>query len=338
MSVQEDVLDLIFGRWRSQTLHAGTKLGVFECINKEPKLATEIAAELALDPALAYRLMRALGALGLLREDAARKFSITETGALLRADHPQSLRAMTLLEEGPEHYALWTHLTDMVRDGKQNAFVREYGHMAFDHAAADADYGARFNDAMSSYSNVQTALVLEALGMRGLPKSAHLCDIAGGHGHLLCHLLAENQGFTGSVIDLPNVIDDTGKLWADKLGVADRCTYVGGDMFESVLAADIYFMKLILHDWNDDECVQILENAYRASDDNARVIIVEHLITDPETPHFSKFFDIHMMCWGTGRERSSGEYAELLSRAGWQHIETWYPESRLMGLVEGAKV
>ena len=56
MSVQEDVLDLIFGRWRSQTLHAGTKLGVFECVNKEPKLATEIAAELALDPALAYRL------------------------------------------------------------------------------------------------------------------------------------------------------------------------------------------------------------------------------------------------------------------------------------------
>lgn len=337
MTAQEAVLDLIFGRWRSQTLHAGVKLGVFEVVSKTPKPATEIATELDLDDALAYRLMRALGTLGLLQEDETRKFAITAVGALLCADHPESLRAMTLLEEGPEHYALWTHLTDMVRDGEQNAFVREYGHMAFDHTAAAPDYGARFNDAMSSYSRVQTALVLDALKTRGMPNSSHLCDIGGGHGHLLCHILAENQGPTGTVFDLPNVIDDEERLWAAKLDLTERCAFVGGDMFESIPSADIYFMKLILHDWNDDECVRILENIHRASDENARVIIVEHLITDPDTPHFSKLFDIHMMCWGTGRERSPDEYAKLLARAGWQHIGTWYPESRLMGLVEGAK-
>ena len=210
MSQQDDVLDLIFGRWRSQILHAGTKLGIFEYVGDEPRSSEAIAADLDLDSALAYRLMRALAALGLLQEGNDRAFSITESGALLQAEHPQSLRAMTLLEEGPEHYALWTHLTDMVRDGKQNAFVREYGHMAFDHAAADVDYGSRFNAAMSSYSNVQTALVLEALTKRGLPASARLCDIAGGHGHMLCHLLVENPEFTGCVIDLPNVVDDVG--------------------------------------------------------------------------------------------------------------------------------
>ncbi len=337
MPVQEEVFDLIFGRWRSQVLHAGTKLDVFECVGEAPRPAADIAAELSLDAALAYRLLRALGALGLLREDAARNFSITEGGTLLRKDHPQSLRSMTLLEEGPEHCALWNHLTDMVRDGEQNAFVREYGHMAFDHAAADSDYGIRFNNAMSSYSNVQSALVIEALEKRGLPETARLCDIAGGQGHLMSSLLAANEGFTGCVVDLPSVIENRENLVADRLGVADRCTYIGGDMFESVPAADLYFMKLILHDWNDDECVQILENIHQASDGDARVFIVEHLITGPDTPHFSKFFDIHMMCWGTGRERSSDEYAELLSRAGWRHAETWYPQSRLMGLVEGAK-
>ncbi len=337
MPAQDDVMDLIFGRWRSQTLHAGTKLGVFEAVGAEAKLAGDIARELALDPALSYRLMRALGALGLLQEEAGRRFSITEAGRLMRKDHPQSLRALTLLEEGPEHYALWNHLPEMVRDGKQNAFVREYGRMAFDHAAADGDYGGRFNEAMSSYSNVQSALVIEALATRGLPAGGHLCDIAGGYGHLMSSLLSAHEACTGSVIDLPEVVSDGDKLLAGSFGVAERCNYVGGDMFQSVPAADIYFLKLILHDWDDDECVQILESAHRASDDAARIFIVEHLITDPETPHFSKFFDIHMMCWGTGRERSSDEYAELLSRAGWSHVETWYPESRLMGLVEGAK-
>ena len=338
MTTQDMIVDLIFGRWRSQTLHAGVKLGIFDVVGETPRPSSEIAGELGLDPALTYRLMRALGALGLLQENETRKFAVTEAGTFLRANHPQSLRAMTLLEEGPEHYALWKHLTDMVRDGKQNAFVREYGHMAFDHAASDADYGARFNDAMSSYSNIQTALVLEALGKRGIPNNAHLCDIAGGHGHLLCHILAEYPGLTGVVFDLPSVVADDEQLWSTKLGLADRCTFIGGDMFDSVPAADIYFMKLILHDWNDDECVQILENIHGASGDDASVFIVEHLITDPATPHFSKLFDIHMMCWGTGRERSAGEYAQLLERAGWRHIETWYPESRLMGLVEGAKM
>ena len=337
MTEQESVLDLIFGRWRSQTLHAGVKLGIFEVVGETPKPATEIAAELDLDAALAYRLIRALGALGLLQENETRKFALTEAGALLRGDHPESLRAMTLLEEGPEHYALWKHLTDMVRDGEQNAFVREYGHMAFDHTTADPDYGARFNDAMSSYSRVQTALVLEALKTRDMPISGHLCDIGGGHGHLLCHILTENQGLTGTVFDLPSVIGDDERLWTAKLDLTERCAFVGGDMFESVPLADIYFMKLILHDWNDDECVRILENIHRVSDETARVIIVEHLITGPDTPHFSILFDIHMMCWGTGRERSSDEYAKLLARAGWRHIGTWYPESRLMGLVEGAK-
>jgi len=337
MNAPDQVIDLIFGRWRSQVLHAGTRLDVFECVGDAPKASDDITGELRLDAALGYRLLRALAALGLLAEDAERNFTITEAGALLGKDHPQSLRAMTLLEEGPEHYALWTHLADMVRDGEQNAFVREYGRMAFDHAAVDDDYNARFNDAMSSYSNVQTALVIEALGERGLPDSAHLCDIAGGQGHLMSHLLQSNPGYTGCVVDLPVVVENPENLWAGRIGVADRMDYIGGDMFAHVPAADMYFLKLILHDWNDDECVAILENVLRDSNDGARVFIVEHLITDHATPHFSKFFDIHMMCWGTGRERSSDEYAALLERAGWRHAETWYPDSRMMGLVEGAK-
>ena len=43
--------------------------------------------------------------------------------------------------------------------------------------------------------------------------------------------------------------------------LADRCVYVEGDMFKGIPSADVYLMKHILHDWNDDECVQVLRNA-----------------------------------------------------------------------------
>lgn len=337
IATQDKVLDLIFGRWRSQLLYAGVRLGVFEALREQTKDAATIARELKLDAELGYRLLRALGALELLREEKGRKFSLTEAGRYLLADHPQTLRGVTLLEEGPEHYALWKHLPAMIRDGRQNAFVREFGRMAFEQAAMDAGYAEVFDEAMSSYSASQTALALQALEAYDFSGVSHLCDVGGGHGHLICGFLARYPHLRGSVLERPEVIADQSRLWAGKLGLSDRCEYVPGDMFEAVPSADAYVMKLILHDWNDDECVQILRTLHRCATDQGRVFIVEHLVTEPDVPHFAKLFDIHMMCWGTGRERTEAEYAALLERAGWKYRQTWYPPSGMMGIVEGVR-
>jgi len=338
MSSQEKVLDLIFGRWRSQILYAGVKLGIFDAVRTGSKKAAQLANELNLDPALTYRLLRALGSLELLREDKDRTFSLTETGELLRSDHPQTLRGVTLLEEGPEHYALWKHLPAMVCDGKQNAFVREFGCMAFDHAVQDAGYAEVFDNAMSSYSSAQAEWVLDALRTYDFSKITHLCDVGGGHGYMLCRLLANYPHLQGAVLERMEVIADSAPLWASKLGVSDRCRYLAGDMFKFAPSADAYMMKLILHDWNDDECVRILQNQHEAASPGGRVFIVEHVIPGPETSHFAKLFDIHMMCWGTGRERTQEEYAALLEKAGWKYVATWFPPSHAMGVVEGAKL
>jgi ubiquinone/menaquinone biosynthesis C-methylase UbiE len=335
---QPKVLDLIFGRWRSQILYAGVKLGVFDALRNGPNKATAIAHELGLEPHLTYRLLRALGSLDLLSEDTEQTFSLTEAGELLRADHPQTLRGVTLLEEGPEHYALWKHLAAMIRDGTQNAFVREFGRMAFDHAVHDPRYAEVFDGAMSSYSSAQTDWVLEALESYDFAKITHLCDVGGGHGYMLCRFLEKHPHLRGTVLERAEVISDSTRLWAREKGMSNRCEYVAGDMFDAVPTADAYIMKLILHDWNDDECVQILQNQYREARPGGRVFIVEHVIPDPGTAHFSKLFDIHMMCWGTGRERTQEEYASLLERAGWKYLGTWFPSCRAMGVVEGAKV
>lgn len=334
---QGKVLDLIFGRWRSQILYAGVKLGVFDTLQDETKDAATIAQELALNANLCYRLLRALGSLDLLREEDGRRFSITEAGRYLLSDHPQTLRGVTLLEEGPEHYALWKHLPNMIRDGVQNAFVREFGRMAFEHAIVDPSYARVFDEAMSSYSSSQTTWALQALQEYDFSNVSHLCDVAGGHGHLLCGFLAKYPHLRGTVLERPEVIADPARLWATRLGLSERCEYVPGNMFEEVPPADTYMMKLILHDWNDEECVQILRSIHRSAAENGRVFIIEHLITEPAVPHFAKLFDIHMMCWGTGRERTPAEYAALLKRSGWAFRQTWYPPSRMMGIVEGAR-
>jgi hypothetical protein len=121
------------------------------------------------------------------------------------------------------------------------------------------------------------------------------------------------------------------------MGVEDRCAYVAGDMFNDVPAADAYIMKMILHDWSDDECIKILSIIYRRVSNGGTVFIAEHMVPGPENPHFSKLFDIHMMCVASGRERTAEEYTDLLKRAGWKHTKTLHSHSGLMGVAEGNK-
>jgi hypothetical protein len=116
--------------------------------------------------------------MGFLNEDVNRSgFSITPQGELLRKDHPQTLRGVTLLEEGPEHYAIWKHLRAIIKDGKQNAFVREFGCNIFEHRDRNPDYAQVFNQAMSSYSSSQTTWALEAFDGYDFSNISHICDI-----------------------------------------------------------------------------------------------------------------------------------------------------------------
>jgi hypothetical protein len=76
---------------------------------------------------------------------------------------------------------------------------------------------------------------------------------------------------------------------------------------------------------------------HRAAPQHGRVWIIEQVVPGPDTPHFSKLFDIHMLIMLTGRERTIEEYAALLEGAGWQYRQTWYPDSKMLGVVEGVK-
>src|SRR5262249_49682441 len=126
-------------------------------------------------------------------------------------------------------------------------------------------------------------------------------------------------------------------LWADKLGVGDRCTYVAGDMFRAVPPADAYLLKRILHNWNDAECRQILATLHRAAPVQGRVFLIEENVPRPDHPPLYKSFDLQMLILLTGRERTLEEYTRLLAGAGWTYRQALYPASKQLGVVEAVK-
>jgi hypothetical protein len=320
------VNDLIFGRWKSRVLYAGVSLGIFDALRDGPRSSPELCQSLRLDARNGYRLLRALASIGLLSEGPGEQdgavFSLSALGECLCSGHPSNLRDVSLLQDGPEHTAIWKHLPAMVREGWQNAFRHEYGATAFEYADGHPEYSRIFDAAMASYSAQQAAAAVDALRDFDFSGVETVCDIGGGRGTLLATLLAAHSRLRGVVLERPAVIAQARPSEQSGTG-AGGWSYQAGDMFqqEQVPAADLYLLKLILHDWDDEQCVRILANARQAALSSgrgrARLLILEFVITPPDVAHFSKLYDIHMMCWGQGRERSAAQYEHLLRRAGW---------------------
>lgn len=172
----ETLLDHLTGHWGGQTIYAGVKLGVIETLADQSRSAKAVAETLDLDPENTYRLLRALGSLGVVEERPDGIFELSEMGEMLTQDHPQSLRSFFLLEEEFE-FPAWTHLPELIRSGKKSGFKEEYGHSPYEHVNVDPVYAEVFDQAMTTASKLETAAVLEVLGSDAFAGISHLCDV-----------------------------------------------------------------------------------------------------------------------------------------------------------------
>lgn len=333
-AAMSEAQDLVRGLWSGRLLNAAAQVGLFDQLDDEPTAAETLADELRLDPDKSYRLLRALAHHGVVAEDNERQFALTTVGELFQHNHPHSHQEEILFLHSREWVSAMFHLPDIIREGEPNGFVREYGCGVFEYMADNPEFAELFNNFMTAASRSQTDAVLDALEAYDFSRFSHVCDVGGGHGHLLCHVLEAHSHLEGTVLDLPGVVAEESQHWAHKLGVEDRCTYVGGDMFDEVPSADAYFLKWILHDWSDEECVRILSTIRDAAPSNSRLFIVEAIVPGPETPHFAKRLDSTMMVHLGGRERTEVEYESLLNSAGWDPVERWEPDEFPMSVLE----
>ncbi|KAI3762208.1 hypothetical protein L1987_52633 [Smallanthus sonchifolius] len=96
--------------------------------------------------------------------------------------------------------------------------------------------------------------------------------------------------------------------------------HVGGDMFKEVPQGDAIFMKWILHNWSDDDCVKLLKNCYKALPVYGKVIIVEEILPFvSDTSSSTKLctqLDVKMMAFLGGKELTEDEFVALAKGAG----------------------
>ena len=100
---------------------------------------------------------------------------------------------------------------------------------------------------------------------------------------------------------------------------AGRVEVSAGDFFQSVPAGgDLYLLKFILHDWDDEHAIKILTNVRRAIDPKGRLTVIEIVLPPHNEPHLGPLIDLNMMVMTGGAERTEAGYRELLARAGFR--------------------
>ena len=313
--IEQMLLRMAQGYQVSQALYVAAKLGVADVLAAGASNVDAVAAAVGARTPELRRVVRALVAAGVFAELEDGRIALNDAAAALQVDAPARTRDV-VINFGEEMYRSFGELLHTVRTG-ETAFETVYGQPLFDyyasHPAAEASGSARMT--------ARSLPVTRELAASGLARSVStIVDIGGGTGTVVAALLEAHSGLRAVLYERPTVLP-LARVYLAAHGVADRCDIVAGDFFTSVPdGADLYLLKSVLHDWDDDRSVAILRNCRAAMKDTSRLAIVELMLPERMTADPTllpaALLDLIMLAYAGGRERTEMEFAHLLERAG----------------------
>jgi SAM-dependent methyltransferase len=302
---------MIRGYWVSQVVGTLAQLEIADHLACGPMDCSILAKRIGCDTDATFRLLRASVNVGIVLMSPDGGFGLTPLGELLRSGVPGSMRDSAVAFAAPGHWLPWGRLAEAVRRGERQA-VAALGHELFDYLAANPHEGDAFTGAMADHSKIIAKEVAQSLDTSGVN---HLVDIGGASGTIIGALLEANPVLCGTIFERADVVPRAEAALAER-GLSSRCRVVAGDFFESVPEADLYILKSIVHDWDDQQSAKILRNCTRALRPNGRVVLIERVVPERGDPGEAALSDLNMLVLLPGRERTASQYAELLCAAG----------------------
>ena len=316
----DEAYRLVQGYRVYQMLVAACELKLPDLLATGPQSVRDLATVTETHEPSLRRFLRGLAIWGLVEQLPEDRYAGTVLADSFRADRP-GFRNMTL-NLATEGYTAWGSLLYSLRSGKP-AFEHVYGKSRWAALAEDPHGSARFNAHMVELTTRVAAGFVHAYDFAGTDT---VVDVGGGNGALLAAVLNANPKLKGVLFDLP-----AGLAGADALlrsaGVADRTRLAEGSFFETVPAGgDLYMLKSIVHDWDDEHAVQILKACRRAMAPSARMVVLERMLPERidsmQRGLDAVMSDLQMMVILGGLERTTDEYGALFKSAGLRMTRT----------------
>jgi orsellinic acid C2-O-methyltransferase len=317
------VQQMLAGSTATTLLYIAAELGLADLLDSGPRSSRDLALLTGANQNALHRVLRGLSVIGIVHPVEILNlnqnevgFALTPLGETLRRNAPESMRKHARLVSHPVIQQAWSGLYHTVMTG-QPAFDHVFGMDMASYFVQRPSLAELFNDFMGGVTAEVAPTVVAAYDFDGI---RCIVDVGGGDGSLLRAILRANPDVRGIVVDLPHVrAQAIQAIAADRL--AERCRFVTADFFhDSLPAADMYLLKSVLHDWDDERCVAILEACRRAMDPSARVLVVESPFVDDGADASAEVImsDLTMLAMDTGRERTIDEHRALLEAAGFR--------------------
>ena len=296
----------------TRVIGALVEVGAIDSLGRRPAGSAAIASELGLDADTLERVLRMAAEDDLLRRHRNGTYELTAIGEALGSGHSPTISHWARYMNTNAVQQAWGNLPETIRTG-QPSFPATHGKSVWSHMAENPDEERLFANAMRELSGLVKAWVVNGYPW---PDTGTVCDVAGGSGPLLAAILEARPRLRGVIVEAAGVLPEA-DAHLQEAGVRDRVDLIEGNIFERVdAAADIYTLKDILHDWDDERSLQILRTVKAAMMPGSKVVLVETLL-DPDDPDpIAVRIDLQMLtqCDG-GRQRSVAELQSLLTRA-----------------------
>ena len=333
LSPPEVMRNLAIGYWVARLVHVAAKLGLADLLKKRPRTVEDLATAAGVQPAMLYRILRALASVGVFAETKNQRFKLTPLAATLQTGVPASMNGFAIMINEHWNWDSWKELLYGAKTGEV-PFLKAHGVPIFEYLEKHPVDLQVFGESMTSLSRSENPAVAAAYKFSGIRT---LVDVGGGHGSLLAAILKTNPKLKGVLFDQRSVIARAEKdQHVTAKGIAERCRLESGSFFDALpTGGDGYIMKYILHDWNDEKCVKILANCRTAMNEKGKVLVVDNVIAPGNDPGWGKLLDIQMLIIG-GRERTKKEFAAMFEAAGLK-LTRVVPTKCPLSIIEGVR-
>ncbi|KAL9243780.1 hypothetical protein vseg_017626 [Gypsophila vaccaria] len=337
LKAQTHIWSQIFNYLNSMAFKCAIQLQIFDTIHNhgKPMTLNELTASLSLHPTKVtslYRILRVLVHSNFLSESyspnnngkAVAYYDLTINSQLVLQNHPMTLAPFVLAMLNPTKTDPAHQIATWFRNKDVSPFHTSHGCGLWEYAGSVSTFNDYFNQAMASDAKFVGDILMKSGEFRGLFDGVgSLVDVGGGTG-TLARIIAD--GFPGvkcSVFDLPHVVEG---LQSNGL----ELDFVGGDMFVAVPPAHVVLLKWIMHDWNDENCIKILEKCKEAipsKEQGGKVIIIDAVVDtlNDDISSSQLKFDIQMLTVTIGgKERTEEEWKDLFVKAGYINYEIYH--------------
>ncbi|KAL6905939.1 hypothetical protein ACP4OV_003540 [Aristida adscensionis] len=343
LQAQEALTRHAFGFHGHVALHSAIKLGIPNAISSLGGSASlsELHALLPVAPSkrpCLSRLMRFLAASGIFAEDDDDDAAAEAAGGGARY-HLTAISRLLVDDGGGGAHACQSPtiafamlqvkfmaslcLPDWLKDedaagAPATPFTMAYGTDFWGAVGRDDGFAAAFYEAMRCDSRFVAQIAVRECG-EAFAGVRSLLDVGGGDGTMAKAIAEAFPHVRCSVLELPHVVDRM-------MPVDGPVQFIAGDMMDFIPPADVVLLKLVLHDWSDEDCVKILKRSKEAistQEPKGKLIIIDAVVCSASKQTFQTqlLMDLLMMVITGGKERGEDDWSKIFMDAGFSHYK-----------------